>query len=103
MDTLNQQAPELARLRRLKALCRLASTPAYDTAGPDNLGACCIEFVVRDVSVHEAQNRSINEMRSLVRNEMQLIRHPGPASHSCHLPGVAIVIVVRKTWMSANR
>src|SRR6202451_2922505 len=37
------------------------------------LGACCVAFVVRDVSVHEApQSLDRIQMRAIGRNEMQL-------------------------------
>src|SRR5580698_134795 len=48
------------------------------------LGACCVAFVVRDVSVHEApQPLDRIQMRAMDGMKCSLIRHPGRASHSC--------------------
>ena len=53
------------------------------------LGACCVAFVVRDVSVHEApQPLDRIEMRAIGRDEMQLDPAPGSSKPFLHQPGV---------------
>ena len=67
------------------------------------LGACCVAFVVRNVSVHEApQPLDRIEVRAIGRNEMQLDPAPRSSKPFLHQSGVVIARVSRKTWMSAN-
>src|SRR6202158_582682 len=53
------------------------------------LGACCVAFVVRDVSVHEApQPLDRIQMRTIGRNEMQLDPAPRSSKPFLHQSGV---------------
>src|ERR1022692_390642 len=61
------------------------------------LGACCVAFVVRDVSVHEApQPLDRIQMRAIGRNEMQFDPAPRSSKPFLHQSGVVIARVVKK-------
>jgi len=61
------------------------------------LGASCIAFVVRDVSVHEAPEPLDRiEMRTIGRDEMQLDPAAGPGEPLLHQLGMMIARVVEK-------
>jgi hypothetical protein len=71
---------------------------AYETKRRiGELGASCVAFVVRDVSVHEApQPLDRIEMRAIGRDEMQLDPAPGPGEPFLHQLGVMVARVVKK-------